>query len=116
MNPHEIGPDTHRVGDPGPATRALIEAVADLSTTRQAEITQYMTERISAEIEAMSTDRHTRRSLTQAAEEGVAAITRFLRDDLDEIEIPAASYSLVRLLEHLLLSWRNGFAGFEGAV
>nr|WP_197376991.1 ABC transporter permease [Mycolicibacterium baixiangningiae] len=27
-----------------------------------------------------------------------------------------ASYSLVRLLERLLLSWRNGFAGFEGAV
>ncbi|MGN0125256.1 MAG: PucR family transcriptional regulator [Rhodococcus sp. (in: high G+C Gram-positive bacteria)] len=98
MNPHEIGQDTHRVGDPGPATRALIEAVADLSTTRQAEITQYMTERISAEIEAMSTDRHTRRSLAQAAEEGVAAITRFLRDDLAEIEIPAASYSLVRML------------------
>jgi sulfonate transport system permease protein len=27
-----------------------------------------------------------------------------------------ASYSLVRLLERLLLSWRNGFAGFEGAA
>ncbi|KWX60694.1 ABC transporter permease [Mycobacterium sp. NAZ190054] len=27
-----------------------------------------------------------------------------------------ASYALVRLLERLLLSWRNGFAGFEGTV
>lgn len=27
-----------------------------------------------------------------------------------------ASYSLVRLLERLLLAWRNGFTGFEGAV
>lgn len=27
-----------------------------------------------------------------------------------------ASYSLVRLLERLLLSWRNGFAGFERAA
>jgi sulfonate transport system permease protein len=27
-----------------------------------------------------------------------------------------ASYSLVRLLERLLLSWRNGFAGFDGAA
>ena len=27
-----------------------------------------------------------------------------------------ASYALVRLLERVLLSWRNGFAGFEAAV
>lgn len=27
-----------------------------------------------------------------------------------------ASYSLVRLLERLLLSWRNGFTGFDGAA
>jgi len=27
-----------------------------------------------------------------------------------------ASYALVRLLERVLLSWRNGFAGFEGTV
>ncbi|MBS9372218.1 PucR family transcriptional regulator [Rhodococcus sp. B50] len=98
MNAHEIGQGARAVGDPAPDTRALIDAVADLSITRRSEITRYMFERISSEIDAMSQDRPTRRALEQAAEDGVDAITRFLRNDRDEIEIPAASYALVRML------------------
>lgn len=98
MNEHEIGPSARRVGSPGTETRALIEAVADLSITRRSEITRYMFERIASEIEAMSHDPPTKRALEQAAEDGVDAITRFLHDSVDEIEIPAASYALVRML------------------
>lgn len=98
MNAHEIGRGARAVGDPAPDTRALIDAAADLSITRRSEIMRYMFERISPEIDAMSQDRPTRRALEQTAEDGVDAITRFLRNDRDEIEIPAASYALVRML------------------
>ncbi|WP_026003619.1 hypothetical protein, partial [Rhodococcus sp. R1101] len=98
MNAHEIGRGARAVGDPAPDARALIDAAADLSITRRSEIMRYMFERISPEIDAMSQDRPTRRALEQAAEDGVDAITRFLRNDRDEIEIPAASYALVRML------------------
>ncbi|WP_241387480.1 PucR family transcriptional regulator [Rhodococcus sp. CH91] len=98
MNAHEMGHGARRVGDPGPETRALIAVVAELSATSHSEITRYMTERISSEIEAMSQDPPTSRALERAAQDGVDAITRFLRDGLDEIEIPDASYALVRML------------------
>ncbi|MEU5844365.1 helix-turn-helix domain-containing protein [Rhodococcus sp. NPDC047139] len=98
MNADEIGQGARKVGDSELATRALIASVADLSITRHSEITRYMYERISTEIEVMAQDRPTRRALEKAAEDGVVAITHFLREGLEEIEIPAASYALVRML------------------
>ncbi|MFZ2530211.1 MAG: helix-turn-helix domain-containing protein [Rhodococcus sp. (in: high G+C Gram-positive bacteria)] len=84
--------------EPGAAARTLVAAVADRSVTHHAEITQSMIARLSSEIPTMAADGSARNMLEEAAATGVAMITRFLRDDLDEVEIPAASLGIVRML------------------
>lgn len=98
MNERQIGQDARQVGSTAAATRALIESVAALASIRNEEISRRLLDRLSVELDAVVQDPATRRAFEQAATEGVAAITRFLRDDAAEIEIPAASFSLVRTL------------------
>jgi len=94
---HEADTPPRRRGA-GRGTRALVRAVAELAATHHAEISQRMFARIAGEIDAMTTDRPTRDALERAAADGVTAVTEFLRDDRPEIEIPAASFALVRTL------------------
>ncbi|MBH0118507.1 PucR family transcriptional regulator [Rhodococcus sp. NPDC003382] len=98
MTGREVHAQARGGADSGAVARALVAEVAELSVTRQGEIAQAMIDRLTSEIGAMSADRPTRGALDRAAWDGVAVITRFLRDDLDEIEIPDASYGLVRTL------------------
>ncbi|WP_082900141.1 PucR family transcriptional regulator [Rhodococcus phenolicus] len=98
MTGREVETDARGGAEPGAAARALVAAVADLSSTRHAEIAGAIVARLSSGISEMSDDRRTRRVLELAALDGARAVTQFLSDDLRDVVIPDASFGLVRIL------------------